>query len=321
MENLNTPAPENKVEKSSKALHITFLILQVVLLITSFFVLMAEGSYGWTLFLIIPFSIGLTIGTYTYTFKTRKLMTGFGITIFVIFVLCVSMITSGMEGMICVLMALGIIVVPAVMGAVVGYLLRSALKVYSLSLIFVLCSSSMVYDLHSDEKIETTSVESVVIKAPRVKVWEVLTHHVNFSRSGNLFFKAGVSYPTEMQMEKEKDGSCFLACKFNNGASRLKIEALDSLNTLIFSITPEIPHMKELTFYDELNAPHLEGYFKPGLGGFTLFEKTPNECVLVATTSYSYKITPAFYWKWWTDYLSNTMHKQVLNDVKTVAER
>ncbi len=323
MENLNEITPkEFDQEKLSRKGHHLFLFIQVIGLIICVPAFLYIGDYGWTLFTVIPASIGLTIGTYTKGFQNGSFLRGFGITLSIIFVLSTLLLVCGFEGAICILMALGLIAIPALLGMCVGYFIRKAHRIGILVFIFILNSSSYVYDRNDESKIISTASESIVINTSREKVWNVLTHPVYFSLNTNLFFKAGVSFPLSMKIEKNDLKECFLCCNFNNGYTKLKIERFDTLKSIRFSFTDHVIPMKELTFYQSIDAPHLnEGYFIPAYGEFELESISSNQCRIIARTAYSYKITPAFYWRWWADYLVNRMHQNVLNDLKKISEK
>jgi hypothetical protein len=132
--------------------------------------------------------------------------------------------------------------------------------------------------------------------------------------------KSGVSYPLDMEIIK-KDSANYLFCNTNNGTTLFKIDSLIDNRKLQFSATQEILPMRELTMYHDLEAAHLHGYFKSDYGTFEIQPINEKQCLLIAKTQYRYAITPAFYWKWWSDYLLNSMHENVLIKVKEIAEK
>jgi hypothetical protein len=320
MEN-NLQEETQEVENiSMKKLHWIFIIAQLIILFVVTVYILKAGNYGLTLFCGIPLSIGLTIGTYTRTFASKKLLKGFFFVLLAVSFFSAFLLAAGVEGAICILMAVGIIFLPAIFGMLIGYAVRNMLRVVSLLLIVVLNTSAFVYDKKTDEFVQSIAKKSMVINASKEKIWYALTNPVSFSKNENVFFKAGVSYPTEMFLQKEANNCLFLNCTYNNGSTKLFIEKLDSLKCMRFIMQEEITTMKELTFHEPIMPAHLKGYFKPVYGEFAIEEINKNQCVVTATTSYSYKIRPAFYWNWWTDYLANAMHTHVLKNIKQLAE-
>jgi hypothetical protein len=221
--------------------------------------------------------------------------------------------------MICIMMALGLIGLPALAGIVIGYYVRKIHLLYSLVFIVIFNSSFYVYDVVDTSKIISNTSTSVIINANKEKVWQVLTHPVTFEKSNHLMFKAGISYPLSMQIDR-RSNDCFLQCKLNNGLYNLKLIQIDTLQRIRFQLPENVVPMKELSIYKTIDAPHLQGYFKPVYGEFVIHAVNPNQCRLEANTLYSYKITPVFYWRWWSDYIVNHMHEQVLNNIKVQSE-
>jgi hypothetical protein len=319
---LPPPDPTNNPEtQSKKKQHRWFLGIQVALLIIFFLALLDSGTYGWTLFLIIPFCIGLSCGYYSKTFRSRAFLKGTFLVLIILAGISALLLGAGIEGSICILMAEGMLALPALLGMIAGYFIRNAYRAYVIGLIVMLNTSFTVFDSEDTTQIESIATETLTINASREKVWHVLTQPVNFSLHENMFFKAGVTYPTSMQLTYTREGKCFLICNLNNGLASLEIEELDSLNRLRFRIPDDVQTMKELTPYKSLNAAHLKGYFHASYGEFTLEASDENKCTITAKTAYRYKITPAFYWRWWSDYLVNTMHRHVLEDIKIEAEK
>jgi hypothetical protein len=192
--------------------------------------------------------------------------------------------------------------------------------IYLAVFVVMINASFITFDRYDESQVISITSEEVVIEATKEDVWYVLTHGVQFKPNSNFFFESGVNYPTSMQLQYKDQNNCFLVCTLSAGNTALKVESLDSLKSIRFSVPDMIIPMQELSIYDSIDAPHLQGYFKPVYGEFKIESISDNECRLVATTSYSYKITPVFYWKWWSDYLVNTMHRHVLNDIKLLAE-
>jgi hypothetical protein len=320
MENESSEEPNDVDNISIKKLHWIFIAFQLVILFSITLVLLKSGNYGWSLFCGIPLSIGITIGAYTKTFRTKKLLKGFFIILLVVSAFSGILLAGGAEGAICILMATGIIFLPAFLGMLLGYAIRNMVRVVGLLIILFFNTSAFVYDIKTDELVHSIAQKSIIINSSKEKIWHALTNPVTFSKSNNIFFKAGISYPTEMFLKKEQNNCLFLNCKYNNGNTKLFIEKLDSLKCMRFIMKEDITTMSELTFHKTIMPVHLKGYFKPIYGEFNITEISKNQCVVTATTSYSYKIRPAFYWNWWTDYLANAMHTHVLNNIKQLAE-
>jgi hypothetical protein len=301
-------------------------VFGITLLCILFFMLLGilkAGEYGFTLFMSIPFTFAFIVsfveGPNT---NTSKLWFVFA-SIALISGLSGILILLGAEGMICVLMAAGLIFLPAIAGGFFGRFLSRTFQEKKLSvllLIFFINPGALIYDVSDTTKIESIAQISTIVNAPVSDVWQILTQKVVFNKSSNFFLKSGVSYPLDMEIIK-KDSDKFLACNTNNGKTVFKIDSLIQNQKLQFSATQEILPMKELTMYHDLEAAHLHGYFESDYGTFEIQPINEKQCLLIAKTQYRYAITPAFYWKWWSDYLLNAMHENVLTKVKEIAEQ
>jgi hypothetical protein len=314
----STPDPAK--ERLSRKGLIWFYVIQWIALAIVAIALLDIGAYGWTLFCIIPFSIGLTAGTFTKRYRSLKLIRVTLLVMLCVLGLSAILLIGRAEGVICILMALGIIALPTFIGMVIGMWIRRIHVIYLAAFVVMINASFITYDHYDESQVISIASEEVVITASKEDIWYVLTHGVQFKPNSNFFFESGVNYPTSMKLQYKDQDNCFLVCTLSTGNTELKVETLDSLKSIRFSVPDEVIPMQELSVYDSIDAPHLRGYFKPAYGEFKIEPIDERQCRLIATTSYSYKITPAFYWKWWSDYLVNTMHGHVLNDIKLLAE-
>lgn len=68
-------------------------------------------------------------------------------------------------------------------------------------------------------------------------------------------------------------------------------------------------------------APHLDGYFESLGGQFLLKEVAPSVTEIQATTWYTHKIAPVWYWELVSDPILHLIHKRVLSHIKNEAEK
>jgi hypothetical protein len=327
MENLNEninenldDMPEARIEPKYERINTkdgwrVVAIIVVVILVFSIFAILKAGEYGFTLFLTIPFSLALILSFQEAPKSSGKTLKAWGKAVGIVTALSLILLAMGFEGVICILMAVGLIILPTFLGCLIGYALSRASESHKLSvflMIFIINPGALTYDVSDTTKIESIAQISTIVNASVFEVWQTLIQKVVFNKSSNFFLKSGVSYPLDMEII-EKDASKFLACNTNNGKTLFKIDSLIE--------NQKILPMRELTMYHDLEAAHLHGYFESDYGTFEIQPINEKQCLLIAKTQYKYAITPAFYWKWWSDYLLNTMHENVLNKVKEIAEQ
>jgi hypothetical protein len=327
MDNLeNTPLDQNEQVRAviSKKGWLWFTLILTILGGTAAAIsLLNAGSYGITLFCAIPFTVGFVIGfLYAPSQKAIAWKTMF-YALGIICLLGLLVMALGGEGGICFLMAAGLLILPAFLGVLFGHGLGSAHlkmeKIYILFVFMMIHPSALTYDMLDNSQVDATATTSVVINAADSTIWNKLIQKVEFNKSNNLFLKAGVSYPLDMELQMV-DNQCFLKCNTTNGFVNLRVDSMIQNKKMLFKPIQEIMPMREMSFYEHLDAPHLHGYFKNEYGLFEIVPLEAGKCRLIAQTHYTYRITPVWYWSWWSDYLVNSMHKNVLNKIKTSAE-
>lgn len=314
--------PKPEMINSKKGWNV-FTITLICILVFLIFSILKAGEYGYTLFLSIPFTLAFILSFREAPKSKGKALLAWGKAIGIITILSLLLLAMGAEGVICILMAIGVIILPTFAGCLLGYTISKAYQKNRFSIlmtVFFITPGTLMYDMHDKTKINSIAEKSIHIHAPADRVWQVLTRPVTFDKSHNFFLKAGVSYPLDMKII-QKEAKNYLSCSTNNGKTEFNIDSLIAPRKLQFSTIHEILPMRELTLYHDLEAAHLHGYFESDYGVFEIQVLTDDECLLIAKTRYAYAITPAFYWKWWSDYLLNAMHRNVLTKVKTLAEK
>ena len=78
--------------------------------------------------------------------------------------------------------------------------------------------------------------------------------------------------------------------------------------------------MEELSPYEKVHAPHLDGYFRTTAGEFRLVAVGANRTRLEGSTWYRLDIHPNVYWKLFSDAILHKIHLRVLNHIKTISE-
>ena len=293
------------------ALGITFVLM--------FLAILYVGKYSMTLFIGIPFSLGIIIA---FMRDPKKMPLGLWFIPFSFIAILVLLILLGVEGVICFTMAAPLMFLPFIFGSFIGYGIRRwDLNNKASVLIFLLVANpfSFVYELNNPSQIESVVTTSVVINAPVHRAWQNLTRPVDLGNNPNFFFKAGVTFPRSMQIVHRHD-SLYLHCENNNGVGELLIIQMKEDSIMKFALQNEVIPMREMSIYKSINPKHLHGYFKTPYGQFRLIALGNNKCTLEASTSYSYKLSPVKYWQLWTDYLIDKMQSQVINSVKQATE-
>lgn len=305
--------------------HFYLVIFMVVFsMAASWFFLIAEGEYGVTLFFTIPISIGFIIGYLRYFRKigVKKIFKVALRIILGLFIFSIVLFACGIEGAICIAMAIPFIAFAVFVGYVTGSVLGSLDEErYTGSvLLFVLLinPASYIFDTYA-EPIEETVITERVIDASSDKVWKLLSTEIVFDKPSLVLFEKGGSYPQSIKLVDE-NGRLVYRCQTNNDKVNLNIDEYVENQRVRFSLEKQTVPMKEISPYEEMDAKHLHDYFVVEYGEISLQRLSENKTKITAKTQYNYRIAPKWYWKKWSNYIVDKMQGQVLGSIKTQAE-
>jgi hypothetical protein len=79
--------------------------------------------------------------------------------------------------------------------------------------------------------------------------------------------------------------------------------------------------LTELSPYEEIHPPHLDGFLRSHQGEFRLIELPGGRTRLEGHTWYSVDMYPQIYWKIWTDSIIHSIHYRVLDHIRDVVEK
>ncbi|NML69215.1 hypothetical protein HHL23_05340 [Chryseobacterium sp. RP-3-3] len=306
-----------------KHLYLSIFVF-VTLIIGIWFLLVLKGDYGVTMFFTIPISIGFIIGYIKY-FKeigVRKILLTILKIIIGLVILSLILIGCGIEGAICIIMAIPFIafamVIGFMLGAVIGILDERRYTGSVFLFLLVINPASYIFDQNS-EPIQDTVTTEIIVNSSSDQVWKLLSTEILFSKPDFVLFEKGVSYPKSIQLI-DHDGNLAYKCKTNNDELNLKIDEYLENKKVRFSLENQTVPMKEMSLYDEIDAKHLHDYFIVDYGEISLQELSGNRTKITAKTQYSYKIAPNWYWKKWSNYILDKMQGHVLNSIKKQSE-
>ena len=278
-------------------------------------------SYGWGVFVGIPFIVGL-IATLLHAVHQRR---AFYECLLVALAACglfgACIFLLAMEGVICLIMAMFIAVPLCCLGALAGFWIQSTHHAHRVPPVLLLsCLLLMGFEKMEDPRPVSYAVTSTVeIDAPPEVVWN---HVVSFSELPPVedwIFRTGLAYPIRAEIHGEGVGAV-RHCVFSTGAFVEPITVWDEPRHLRFDVTAMPEPMQEWTFYSDVHPPHLEGYFQTTQGEFLLERLPEGRTRLHGTTWYHNDLWPASYWKLWSDHLIHRIHLRVLRHVKQQAE-
>ncbi len=283
------------------------------------------GSYGAALFFGTP----LVAGAVSAFLFNRPDVRGVGATILhslaMIVFSCCGLLMIGFEGLICIVMALPILIPIALMGALIGRSIsiesnrprrESQGMLWCLGGLPVVAAVESVLVLNPTLAVSTT----VEIQAPPKVVWNQVIAFPEITDEPEWFFRAGIAAPIRAHIDGSGVGA-IRYCQFTTGTFVEPITVWEPNRRLAFDVTEQPDPMFELTPYQHIHPPHLDGSFRSTRGEFQL-EHLPNGGTrLTGTTWYLLDMHPQSYWTLWSDELVHRIHLRVLQHIRDVAER
>ena len=283
------------------------------------------GSYGWGLFVGIPFFLGLS-STLIYSFhRPRSLGKCLLVATIATGLVGLVLFAIAVEGFICLGMALPLALVLALFGSFIGWVLQkrpsfapSTLNVVSVGFLLIPGLILLEHSFGGPPPLYQVKT-SVVIKSSPENVW---TNVVSFSQlppPTEAMFSTGIAYPVRAEIRGRGVGAV-RHCIFSTGPFVEPITTWDEPRLLAFDVTEQPRAMEELSLYNELNPPHLDNYFLSRKGQFELKALPDGTTLLEGTTWYENRFWPTPYWHLWSDYIIHRIHTRVLSHIKTLSE-
>ena len=283
------------------------------------------GSYGWGLFVGIPFFLGLS-STLIYSFhRPRSLGKCLLVATIATGLVGLVLFAIAVEGFICLGMALPLALVLALFGSFIGWVLQkrpsfapSTLNVVSVGFLLIPGLILLEHSFGGPPPLYQVKT-SVVIKSSPENVW---TNVVSFSQlppPTEAMFSTGIAYPIRAEIRGRGVGAV-RHCIFSTGPFVEPITTWDEPRLLAFDVTEQPRAMEELSLYNELNPPHLDNYFLSRKGQFELKALPDGTTLLEGTTWYENRFWPTPYWHLWSDYIIHRIHTRVLSRIKTLSE-
>ena len=279
------------------------------------------GEYGGTLFVGAPFGMGLLGGFLLNLRGDRGWLATAAQGALSVGILGGLMLLFALEGLICLAMAAPLGLVLSVGGALLGRALAGVEArrplLTSLGLLPVLAvvepppGGGAVHPV-------TTAVE---VDAPPEAVWDVVVAFPEIPSEvlPPWYFRAGVAYPIRARIEGAGPGAVRY-CEFSTGPFVEPVMVWDPPRHLAFDVVDSPPTMFELSPWDTVFAPHLDGALQSQRGEFRLEPLPGGRTRLVGTTWYRFDMAPTAYWTLWSDAIIHAIHVRVLSHIAGVAE-
>ena len=301
------------------------VVTSIVAVALTFIGTVGLETYGWGLFVGIPFLTGLLSSVVYAYHEPRSLGACVGVALGSVGLASLLLVGLAIEGLICVAMAAPLAAALATLGGLVGWGLQrssrpagvdgGACSVALLMLPLLLGAESAVGPTPTLNEVRTT----VVVNAPPSVVWQHVLSFSELPPPDEFLFRAGIAYPTTAVIEGEGVGA-IRRCRFSTGDFVEPITQWDEPRLLAFSVAAQPPPMQELSPWGGIHPPHLDGFLRSQRGRFRLQALPGGRTLLEGTTWYENRMWPAAYWRVISDELIHRIHRRVLEHVAREAE-
>lgn len=276
-------------------------------------------QYSTGLFLGLPFTLGY-ITAYTYSRRDPEgTVAPVGLALTAVTVAGGAVILFALEGLICTVMALPIAWGIAIPGALLGRAVATGSfkpqhGIAAAVLFLPLLVAVEPRQTHPSREIVTV----VEIAAPPDVVWKnVVTFEL--APPTEVTFRLGLSAPIRARIDGSGVGAVRY-CDFTTGTFREPVTAWEENRLLGFDIVEQAPPMRELSPYEDIQPPHLKGYFRATRGEFRLIPLEGGRTRLVGSTRFQVDMGPNWYWTLFADQIVETIHQRVLHHIQRVSE-
>jgi hypothetical protein len=280
------------------------------------------GAYGLTLFLGVPFSLGL-ISSVVYGWEQpRDIGECVMVAVIAVVIGSLAVMAVALEGAICLIMAAPITLGLAVAGALVGHRIqRHGPPRPPVVGAFLMLAPALFggETLRAPEPPLRSVTTQVVVDAPPDVVWRHVVAVDRLPKPRELVFRVGIAYPTQATIEGTGVGA-IRRCTFTTGDFVEPITVWRPGRRLEFRVASQPEPMKELSPYRKVNAPHLQSFLVSERGRFDLRPLPGGRTLLVGTTWYRNRMWPQRYWGLWSDALVHRIHGRVLRHIAARAE-
>jgi len=263
----------------------TSIILTFIFLATGFaFMHYGWAGYGWLLFILLPFVLGLTLG-----FLPNRNMTIAGLLI-CLFFFFIGIITLGLEGYICVIMVLPIVLPVIIVGALLTYWYKkkdaskksAKLPVLILPLFIFILGVPIENYLVKEKKRVIEVASQIELPYSSGDVYDAIKSMDTLIGEKTFLMKIDLPVPQKCVLEKEEVGG-LRTCYFSGGKIVEKITQLERGKVLKMDvISYQLTGRKWLGFKEAIY----------------LFDSlAPNKCKMTRITTYTSELRPRLYWK------------------------
>jgi len=280
------------------------------------------GTYGYALFMLTPFVIGVITG---YLANRKGDIGDWPTALSVLAAIAlggIALVFVALEGIVCILMAAPLAIGLALAGGVLGHHIALRAKNparQTMSCVALLPFAFAVeYVLPPMARFETE--QTIVVHAAPEAVWRSLLSSDPVEGPLALPFRLGVAYPIRGEVIGEGIGAIRRG-EFSTGTAIERVTEWEPNRKFAFVVEEDIPAMRELSPYEHVHAPHVVGYFRTTATSFELIKRSDGHTDVVERTSHELRLDPVLYWLPMARWVVGANNARVLAHIRRHAEQ
>jgi hypothetical protein len=282
------------------------------------------GAYAIAMFIVTPAALGCLAALLLAFHREPTLRQCMSVAALGVLAAGLGFLAMGIEGLVCLLMAVPLAIPVAIVGACLGFLLQRARRRSLPTVVGVIVFAAPLLTAVEPALIGPspafTVQSSIEIDAPPDVVWANLVEFDEIpTRPEGWFFRAGIAYPISATLQGNGIGSTRV-CKFSTGQFVETIRTWEMGREFSFTVDSQPAPLREWTPFVNVHPPHLDGYFLPRSATFSLVTLPNNRTRLEGTSLYRNAMLPAGYWRLWSDAIVRAVHRRVFAHVKRLSE-
>jgi hypothetical protein len=286
----------------------------------------ALHSYGWGLFVALPFMMGFGAAALYGLHQPRGLGACLKVACLSVALMGGAMLAFAFEGVLCLAMALPIAMPLAAIGGACGYLaqrrprFQAGAPAYLATLLLLVPGVQVTEHMLAPAPQVFVVRSSIDIHARPQEVWKQVVAFSQIAPPKEWLFRSGIAYPIRAEIQGTGPGA-ERHCVFSTGPFVEPIEVWDEPRLLKFSVSASPPPMEEWSPYAHIEPPHLHGFLVSEGGQFLLTPLGDGGTRLEGTTWYRHGLWPEAYWRIWSDAIIHRIHMRVLTHIRDEAEK
>jgi hypothetical protein len=283
-----------------------------------------KGVYGYALFFGIPLCFGFIVTALLRLAGPQTVLRCVSVPLIAMIVLSLGMLTLGLEGIICIVMAIPLVLPTLTFGSLIGYWLlherdldpsRAATTAMFVMILSVVCEPYLHRDL-APRMVET----SISTRASASSVWNAVVTLDAVPDSGDWMFRAGVARPERTRIIKGAPGG-YRICRLSTGNLIEQIDTFKAEEMLSWETRTTPPPIKETNpFHKNVDPPHLHGYYETPRGEIAIDVERSGSTRITRRTWYTQRLYPQVYWNFWAEVAIGRIHRIVLNHIAQTAQ-